>query len=182
MKKPRWAIPVASACLVMVAMGGLALASSTSGTSSDPLVSLSYLTDIFAPSVLADVDDMVAEEQASLEAQLETVAQAYIDQIEAMAESQGTNSADEMESYQVVTVTAGQSLILSEGGEVLLRSGTGTCVSSSNPGLVDMTDGTTLAGGGTLVANHLYLSTIDGRGVYASTALTVLVRGDYTIQ
>ena len=181
MKKSRWAIPVASACLVMVAMGGLALASSTSGTASDPLVSLSYLTDIFTPSVLEEVEGAVSEDQAALEAQLATVAQAYVDQIEAVAATQDS-SASGNESYQVVTVTAGQSLILSEGGEVLLRSGTGTCVSSSNPGLVDMTDGTTLASGGTLVANHLYLSTIDGRGVYASTALTLLVRGDYTIQ
>ncbi len=40
-----------------------------------------------------------------------------------------------------------------------------------------MTAGTTLAGGGALTANHLYLATIEGRGVKASTAVTLLVRG-----
>ena len=63
-----------------------------------------------------------------------------------------------------------------------LRSGTATCVSDTSPGLVDMTAGTTLAGGGALTANHLYLATIEGRGVKASTAVTLLVRGTYSIQ
>ena len=45
-----------------------------------------------------------------------------------------------------------------------------------------MTAGTTLANGGTLAANHLYLATIEGRGIYAATAVTILVRGDYTIR
>ena len=39
-----------------------------------------------------------------------------------------------------------------------------------------------LAGGGALTANHLYLATIEGRGVKASTAVTLLVRGTYSIQ
>ena len=65
--------------------------------------------------------------------------------------------------------------------ELLLRSGTATCVSDSSPGLVDMTDGATLANGGALKANHLYLATIEGRGVRASTAVTIMVRGEYTV-
>ena len=55
-------------------------------------------------------------------------------------------------------------------------------LSDTSPGLVDMTAGTTLAGGGALTANHLYLATIEGRGVKASTAVTLLVRGTYSIQ
>ena len=45
-----------------------------------------------------------------------------------------------------------------------------------------MTSGGTLANGGALTANHLYLATIEGRGVSASTAVTLMVRGNYTIQ
>ena len=33
-----------------------------------------------------------------------------------------------------------------------------------------------------LAANHLYVATIDGRGVKATTAVTIMVRGDYTIR
>ena len=82
---------------------------------------------------------------------------------------------------QVVELSAGQTLTGSTACELLLRSGTATCVSDSSPGLVDMTDGATLANGGALKANHLYLATIEGRGVHASTAVTIMVRGEYTV-
>ena len=85
-------------------------------------------------------------------------------------------------SYQVVNLSAGQTITGGAACEFLLRSGTATCVSDTSPGLVDMTAGTTLAGGGALTANHLYLATIEGRGVKASTAVTLLVRGTYSIQ
>ena len=54
-------------------------------------------------------------------------------------------------------------------------------MSDSAPGLVDMTAGGTLSSGGSLVQNHLYLGTIDGRGVKATSAVTFLGRGSYTI-
>ena len=81
----------------------------------------------------------------------------------------------------MVELSAGQTLTGSAACELLLRSGTATCVSDSSPGLVDMTDGATLANGGALKANHLYLATIEGRGVRASTAVTIMVRGEYTV-
>ena len=81
----------------------------------------------------------------------------------------------------MVNLTAGQQLIGSEGCEFLLRSGSALCVSDSSPGLVDMTAGGTLSSGGSLIQNHLYLGTIDGRGVKATSAVTLLVRGSYTI-
>lgn len=179
MKFNRFPVPVASACLVMLALGGMALASSQEGSQSDPMVSLSYLTDVVTPAVLEQVDDMMVEDQDRLEEQLETVAQAYIAQLETVANQDGTIS--EYAAYEVLYLTQGQTLLLSEGGEVLLRTGTGQCVSSSSPGLINMTTGSTLSGGSNLTANNLYLSTIDGRGIYASTAVTILVRGDYTI-
>ena len=56
------------------------------------------------------------------------------------------------------------------------------CVASSTPGLVDESAATTLNNGGALVQNHLYLMTIENRGVKATAATTkLLVRGSYTI-
>ena len=78
-------------------------------------------------------------------------------------------------SYQVVNLSAGQTITGGAACEFLLRSGTATCVSDTSPGLVDMTAGTTLAGGGALTANHLYLATIEGRGVRLPPPLTLLV-------
>ena len=52
---------------------------------------------------------------------------------------------------------------------------------ANTPGLVDSTDGSTLASGGALQPNHLYLITADGRGLKATADATVMVRGSYTI-
>jgi hypothetical protein len=64
----------------------------------------------------------------------------------------------------------------------LLRVGTATCVSPSNPGLIDQSNATLLSNGGALVQNHLYMMTVEGRGVKATAATTkLMVRGNYTI-
>ena len=109
----------------------------------------------------------------------------YVREVEdALASSGGTTTRPGTggASYEVVNLSAGQTIVGSAACEFLLRSGTAVCVSDTSPGLVDMTAGTTLAGGTALTANHLYLATIEGRGVTASTAVTIMVRGSYTIQ
>ena len=68
------------------------------------------------------------------------------------------------------------------GCEVMLRIGSASCVASAAPGLIDETAGTTLNGGGSLAANHLYMMTIEDRGVQAnSDTVKLLVRGSYTL-
>ena len=64
----------------------------------------------------------------------------------------------------------------------MLRIGSAVCVSPSDPGLIDETTAATLANGGALVQNHLYMMTIDGRGVRATAGTTkVLARGSYSV-
>ena len=68
------------------------------------------------------------------------------------------------------------------GCEVMLRVGTAVCVSPSSPGLIDETAATALNNGSALVQNHLYMMTIEGRGVRATAGTTkLLVRGSYTV-
>jgi len=86
------------------------------------------------------------------------------------------------ETFVVVTLTKGQVLTGGIGCEVMLRIGTASCVSPSSPGLIDETAAKTLNDGGALVQNHLYMMTIEGRGVKATADTTkLLVRGAYTI-
>ena len=64
----------------------------------------------------------------------------------------------------------------------VLQFACATCVASSAPGLIDETTGTTLSGGSALVQNHLYMMTVENRGVRAGTAtVKLLVRGGYTV-
>lgn len=67
-----------------------------------------------------------------------------------------------------MTLTSGQVLTGDIGCEVMLRVGTAVCVSPSSPGLIDETAATALNNGSALVQNHLYMMTIEGRGVRAT--------------
>ncbi len=184
MKQKKWPLRLLSGGLVTAALVGVAVAAGQQGSQSDPLVTLSYLQQQALPQVLEDVDEKVAARQSELEDKLSAVADGYAAEVEAaLSGSADTGSGSQTGGavYQVVELSAGQTLTGSAACELLLRSGTATCVSDSSPGLVDMTDGATLANGGALKANHLYLATIEGRGVHASTAVTIMVRGEYTV-
>lgn len=97
--------------------------------------------------------------------------------VESLAGGKGTG-----DSFTVVTLSSGNTMKLSLGAEVMLRVGSAKCVASSEPGLIDTTGGTVLAGGKALTANHLYMTTVDGRGIQATAStVKVLVRGTYTV-
>ena len=172
----KWSMRIASFCLAGACLcGGAVLAAG--GDESDPLVTLSYLTQTVTPNILKQVDEQAAKRQSELLAQLNTAIADYKMAVEGGGASGGTSA-----SYSVVTLTSGQTLALGVGCEVMLRVGTATCVSPSTPGLIDETTAGTLNHGGALVQNHLYMMTIEGRGVKATAATTkLLVRGTYTI-
>ncbi len=185
MKQPyKWLVRLAAAALVCLPLAGAALAAGQQGTRADPLVTLSYLEQKAAPAILEQVDAKLTQREADLRSQLSTVVDRYIREVEDKLRGTGGTAPTPSGTggaYQVVTLAAGQTITGSTACEFLLRSGTAVCVADSAPGLVDMTGGTTLPGGGILTANHLYLATIEGRGVRASTAVTLMVRGSCVI-
>lgn len=183
MKQSKWAVRLVAAGLAALPLMGAALATGQQGSQSDPLVTLSYLTEKAEPSILAQVDAKLAQQQSDLTAKLNQVADSYIRQVEDRLNSGGSiaSPSGAASAYIVVNLAQGQELVGTAACEFLLRSGSAVCVSSSAPGLIDMTAGTALSSGGALVQNHLYLGTIDGRGVRAATAVTLMVRGDYMI-
>ena len=84
--------------------------------------------------------------------------------------------------FVLVTMSSGQTLKGEVGTEVMLRVGTAVCTASSTPGLIDTTSAGTLNNGGALEKNHLYMMTIEDRGVKATAStVKVLVRGSYTV-
>lgn len=164
----------------VLSVGALALLlGAAAGSQSDPLVTMSYLNEVTTPAILEQVGSTLDSREQALVDKLEGVADAYTQEVEALVGSSGGTVTSSV--FSVVTVKAGQQLLGSTGCELLLRGGTATCVASSAPGLVDSTDGSTLASGGALQLNHLYLITADGRGLKAAADATVLVRGSYTI-
>lgn len=169
MKKNRWLLRMVVLLAVSAALNGTISFAAEVGSSEDPLVTLSYLNETFLGNILKKVDEKIAGRNAELVRQLGG----------SVTAPSGGTAAD---TFAVVTLTKGQTLTGDIGCEVMLRVGTASCVSPANPGLIDETTGAALNGGGVLAQNHLYMMTIEGRGVKsASDTVKVLVRGTYTI-
>lgn len=184
MKRNHWLVRFAGLLLVSYTLLVVTvLAAGGAGSESDPLVTLSYLNDTFMAQMLGKVDEKLAERDRALSDKLEIQVQ---QDTQMLAEKYGTSAntaSGKADTFTVVTLSSGQTLYGDIGCEIMLRVGTASCVAASSPGLIDETDGTTLENGAALVKNHLYMMTIDDRGV-KSTAATVklLVRGGYTIR
>ena len=141
------------------------------GSANDPLVTLSYLTGVFAPKVEGQMDTLVDQKADELTKQFDEA----IGRVNA-------GSSDGASVFSVVTLTEGQLLVGDVGCEVMLRVGSAVCVSDGSTGLIDVTDGSTLGDGKNLVKNHLYMVTISTRTVKAASGtVKVLVRGPYSI-
>ena len=167
--------------LAMLVLAAFAAIAADVGSQSDPLVTLSYLNEVFMGQMTEKMEEKVAERNESLLFQLqETIAQKERELLGQL----GGNSADSegglAVTYMQVDLAAGQVLYGSTGCEVMLRSGSAKCVASGTPGLLDTTDGSTINNGSALKQNHLYLMT-DDRGVKAGGDVTLLVRGSYII-
>jgi opacity protein-like surface antigen len=158
---------LAAAAVAVVSLGALA---ADVGSESDPLVTLSYLTQKFTPSVLQQVDGQITTAKAELASQLDAKL------------SSGGSGASDSSGFETVTLTKGQKLIGGVGCELMLRSGTATCTAANDPGLIDLTGGGEVKAGAAVTANHLYMTTEGSGGVSAATGVTLLVRGSYTIQ
>lgn len=155
--------------LVCVATGVAA----TAGGQGDPLITLSYVNETILPNIRKETEAYAQEQKNQLAMEFGK-----------LLESQGGQQSGQTQSssYTVVTLSKGQKLHLELGSEVLLRVGSATAGAKENPALVDMTTGENLNNGGTLVQNHLYLSTMTEHYVTAgSDTVKVLVRGGYTI-
>ncbi|CAI6082021.1 hypothetical protein [Cohnella sp. JJ-181] len=119
------------------------------------------------------------------------VTKSYVDQKIAELANGGTtggNTSTESASakLEVVTVPLGNKLMVSAGGEIVVRTGKAVAYSSDTNGLSDLTAGADIASGMPIATNHLILFPRDGRGIEPDpkqkNGLTVLVRGEYTLQ
>ncbi|MBE6956850.1 MAG: hypothetical protein E7450_05315 [Ruminococcaceae bacterium] len=169
------AVALTAACV----LAGVVLATEP-GTQGDPLITLSYLETTATPAILEQVEGKVDAHEQELANQLNEAIGNYTKQMDQALANQGGQQTGA--SYAVVTLKKDQVLNMDIGCEVMLRIGTAVCVTPSSPGLIDITDGTTLNNEKALVTNHLYMATITGRAVRATANTTkVLVRGGYTI-
>lgn len=159
--------------VAMLALCGVLLTTATfaaeAGSAQDPLVTLSYLNETFLNTILTRVDEKISARNAGVAQQLG-------------GQTGSVPGAAAASTFTVVTLSNGQTLTGGIGCEVMLRVGAAVCVAPSAPGLIDETSAAALNNSGALVQNHLYMMTIENRGVRATAATTkLLVRGTYTV-
>lgn len=199
----KWSIWVTCGLVAVLMVAGLVAIAAEYGSQSDPLVTLSYIEKVLLPNAQEDVEKSVSNAMEDFEDALSDSnksIQSYIDKklrsfasgdvddelIDAIAASVveqmgGSVTAGEV-SWSVVQVPAGSTVVCEVGVQAVLRVGQAVCVAAGSPGLIDLSNGETLANGGALAANHLYTASVQGRGIYTAQGCTLLIAGSYNIQ
>ena len=164
-RKLSWtAVLVSFAALLCVAAVLVPVVSGDNITSSDPLISLSYLNGIFKTDLLSSVSDTIDDEVEKLDGELTTKINGVRDAIGNVPAPAATHSS--------VTVSSGSSYTVSAETEFLLISGS---AKAKEAGLLDVTTGSTVAQGEELLENHLYIA-VSRTGVLAEGTVKLLVR------
>ena len=203
--KRKWTVILSAAVLVLISLASYLSITAEYGDKEDPLVTLSYVNEVLTPQTMekfnAEIDAKKTEFSQELDAKIKEAS----DKIEVLISAYGTESqtgelnenlvsmiADEVikkmgaaqggtdSGWTLLKLNAGQSVTCGIGCEIVLRLGSATCVSSGTTGPIDLSDATVLAPDKGYAENHLYLVTIEGRGLKAgSNGCTILIKGDY---
>ena len=128
--------------------------------SDDPVVSLSYLNEVFAPAIKEEIKNMFSSVSFEKELPIKS----------------------EPEAFGLVTVKKGQSFIGEQGCEFIVRSGTAMAIVSDKGGLCDVTEGIDI-GAKTVVPknHHIIIPRSDWRGFLADSEVIVMVKGKYSL-
>ena len=145
--------------LIAVLAAGGVYAAARYGSQDDPLITLSYLTD-------------VAEQQIT--DQTETAIQTAVSNAQSQVQDQLRAAAG---VYQPVNLAAGQTLKCNPGTEILLTGGAAAMTGAG----ADVTTGAALASGASLPLNHLCLAGSDGVTIQTGEQAAFMIRGGYTV-
>jgi hypothetical protein len=148
--------------LVVLATGiGIgALAASSFGTQSDPLITKSYLDTVLTPALQSQFQTQLNSRADQLERQISNI------------------SGGDPANFIVVGLSSGDVLKGAAGCEIILTDG---AASVSGSGLSDITSGGAVSNGSAMTANHMYVVSVAGSGVAADGTVSLLVRGSYTV-
>ena len=152
-----------------------AVVSTSAYTDSDPLITLSYLEQVFKPSVKQEVVDEVSESISAF----------------ASASTENLTSIDTAApaaspSYTLVELAMGQTLSADSICEFIVRPGSRVVAVSPFPaqGIADITNGVEVLNGEPISINAYCLIPRggDGRGLTViGERAYIMIRGDYTI-
>lgn len=143
---------------ILLAAAVLAAGEAAPGTEGDPLVTLSYLNEVFADYVTGLFRQELDAHSARLEGR--------VAELELLSGSSAV--------WETVALQQGQSLKLSVGAELILRSGSATLTAGA---LADSTSGRSVQSGAQAEQNHLCMAAEEGL-LRADSDVTLLLRGN----
>ena len=179
----------ASVLLLVISVAVMLTANAQPGDADDPLVTKSYIDSIVSSlaaenaSLKEAINNLPSKEQGTssedpVASQFDS--EAFASQIEQMVSDA---VAGIQNGYKTVEIALGQTVDLSEGAELIIRTGMCEAVaSSSSAGLFDLSDGSVVMGGKTVPAGHYIVAARGERGIKALSDSVVLIRGDYVIE
>ena len=136
------------------AAAAVATAAFAAGGEGDPLITLSYLKNVFTGQVQTMVDETVSKRDAQLKNDMDQAISDWETRIKGVIAGIEAGAEQESVLFKSVSFGKGQSLKCAAGTELVIRSGS----AAADADLLDQTDGVTLAKGETLKADHLYLA------------------------
>lgn len=145
------------------------------GSSSDPLISLSYFED-----KIEELKSTLLEQLTNTFSEKFTELEGNVDKTLKEVSENGVSTPSE---FKVITLNTDETIICEASTEIIVRSGKCTVITSetSSGGISDITEGKDLANGEAITNNHmLIVPKSDGRGIKATVGGSVMVKGKYT--
>lgn len=155
-------IAVISALIVSL-LATVAILASSYDSTTDPVVSLSYLNDVFAPNFSYAITSKIGTMEEEMKSSVASAA-----------------------SYEAIYLTQGQKIMAYSSCELILRTGSALIIAPVyDVGLSDTTSGEDLLNDVQVPKNHNLIIPRgnDGRGiVITSPDAYIMVRGGYTVE
>ena len=145
------------------------------GSSSDPLISLSYFEnkiEVLKTTLLEDLTKTFSNKFNDLKKDIDKT-----------LEDVSKNGISSPTEFKVITLKENEILTCEAGTEIIVRSGKSVIVTSetSSGGISDITAGVDLPNGETITNNHLLIvPKADGRGIKGIVTGAVMIKGNYT--
>ena len=133
---------------------GISEADNTAGTTSDPLVTVSYMN----------------QQLTALETKLTA-------QIGQQTNTSSTGSA----KFEILNVKKGTLIYFGDSAEFILRVGSALALDPNNVGIPDLTTGSKVMNNITIpIDHHLLIPSNDGRGISITADSWLMIKGTYT--
>lgn len=153
---------IISSIVATTMLTGIIIAA-TPGSSSDPLITLSYFEQ-----KIEDLRKEFKKESTNKETEKEEIKTPEIDTSAFI--------------FKIENLKAGSTLKCSEGTEFIIRTGEMKAIASASGGLSDVTDGANIDGDTVVPKNHhIVVPRDDGRGLSVVTGGAIMIKGKYEI-